>query len=129
MLDKKTTKQLKELREKLKKCWCRETVWHESDYDPDCPSYGQCYVTALLIQNIFGGNLIAGTVDGESHYWNKIPDGTEVDLTSDQFDGGDGIHPHLRREDECKQRVTNDDRKCGRYLLLRKKYYEETNRY
>jgi len=47
-------------------------------------------MTALVVQDLLGGDLILAEVhvdgikDG-NHYWNRLPDGTEVDLTGDQF--------------------------------------------
>jgi len=52
-----------------------------------------CYVVARFIQKHFGGCLMQGRVQGVSHYWNVLPDGTEIDLTSCQFPGGNGFHP------------------------------------
>ena len=46
---------------------------------------GQCAVTALVVQDFLGGELIRAFVCGESHYWNRLPDGSELDLTADQF--------------------------------------------
>ncbi len=51
----------------------------------DRASSGQCAVTALVVQDFFGGTLLRGVVCGQSHYWNRLPDGTELDLTRDQF--------------------------------------------
>jgi hypothetical protein len=39
-----------------------------------------------------GGDIVTGRVKGVQHYWNRLPDGKEVDLTSCQF-GGDGYTP------------------------------------
>lgn len=66
-------------------CWSRETSACTT-WTPAISSLGQCAVTALLIQEIFGGDLLRAIVAGESHYWNRFPDGTELDLTRDQFD-------------------------------------------
>jgi len=41
---------------------------------------------------VFTGDLLCGFVGEERHYWNRLPNGQEVDLTSDQF-GGDGCTP------------------------------------
>lgn len=73
---------IEELRELLVKCW------------KDGSSKGQCYVTALIVQDFFGGDLLRFKEYPleRSHYWNLLPDGCEVDLTSDQF-GGDGFSP------------------------------------
>jgi hypothetical protein len=57
---------------------------------PGQQTRGQCGTTALVIQDWLGGDLIIadvlidGTVVGV-HYWNRLPDGTELDLTGDQF--------------------------------------------
>jgi hypothetical protein len=110
---------LRELREKLEKCWCRETIWHKNTWNPNNPSKGQCYVTSILIQGIFDGKVFRGSVDDEEHYWNEFPDGTEIDLTSDQFDGGDGLYPHPRRS---FLKVVIPNRRNKRYLILKEKY-------
>jgi hypothetical protein len=55
-------------------------------------SRGQCGCTALTIHDLLGGELLIAEVlrtDGSRqgvHYWNLLPDGTEVDLTREQFD-------------------------------------------
>jgi hypothetical protein len=55
------------------------------------PSRGQCGSTALIIHDLLGGELLIAEVtrsDGSRqgvHYWNLLPDGTELDLTRDQF--------------------------------------------
>ncbi|MBB4764130.1 hypothetical protein ACFQFC_07920 [Amorphoplanes digitatis] len=61
-----------------------------ADWRPENPSRGQCGVTALLVQDLFGGELVLGEVlvDGVKvghHYWNRLPGGRDVDLTADQF--------------------------------------------
>lgn len=113
---------IKQLRRKLEKAWCRDTCWHKSDFNPECPSGGQCFVTAMIIQDIFGGELIQGIVqqiDGKiSHYWNKLPNGKEFDLTSDQFVEGDGIHRHPKAVKS--NRFVHPNRKSERYLLLKR---------
>lgn len=57
---------------------------------------GKCAAVALIVQAACGGDLIEGWVTFDRyagcHYWNRLPDGSEVDLTSCQF-GGDGRTP------------------------------------
>lgn len=53
---------------------------------------GFCGAMSLIVQSVFGGTLREGKVQGEKHYWNCLPDGREIDLTSSQF-GGDGLNP------------------------------------
>jgi hypothetical protein len=59
--------------------------WHAGN-----PARGQCGVTALVLNDLFGGELVLGEVHvaGERtgmHYWNRFGAGIEVDLTRDQF--------------------------------------------
>jgi hypothetical protein len=73
-----------ELVQLLQSSWSADTACGE--WSPDNPSQNQCAVTALLIQDILGGELLRCEMsDGSSHYWNRLPDGTEIDLTAEQF--------------------------------------------
>jgi hypothetical protein len=64
--------------------WCAETA--KGNWNPNNPSLNQCAITALVVQDYFGGELLRCLMtNGDSHYWNRLPDGTEVDLTEDQF--------------------------------------------
>ncbi len=69
----------------IKASWSKETSASPDKWSKDNPSLGQCAVTALVIQDLKGGDLLRGKVNGSSHYWNRLPDGPELDLTIDQF--------------------------------------------
>lgn len=90
MIDDKILK----LREDLSKIWAYETSYfsRKKYEESGIKSYGQCYVSACIVFIIFGGKLKRARIKNDTHYWNILPDGTEIDLTSDQYDG-DGIHP------------------------------------
>jgi 8-oxo-dGTP pyrophosphatase MutT (NUDIX family) len=67
-----------------------------ADWHPGNPSRGQCGPTALVVREILGGDLVHGRVTAGGkpaghHYWNRLPDGTELDLTRDQFRPGERI--------------------------------------
>ncbi|MGW1681902.1 YunG family protein [Saccharopolyspora sp. NPDC002376] len=60
--------------------------WHEGN-----PARGQCGTTALVINDLLGGDLVCGEVhvDGQwvdYHWWNRLAGGIELDLTREQFD-------------------------------------------
>jgi len=60
------------------------------------PSRDQCGMTALVVQDILGGDLILAEVHVQGaqighHYWNRLPDGSELDLTADQFRPGEQV--------------------------------------
>lgn len=81
----------------IKSAWSRSTSVDPSGWSPANPSWGQCAVTALVIQDALGGDLIRSSVRGTTHYFNLLPSGEEVDLTREQF-GGDAFlgEPEVR---------------------------------
>lgn len=72
--------------------WSRETSSDGEGWQETNKAWGQCAITALLIQDLFGGTLRrckAILPDGRSisHYFNLV-DGRVVDLTQQQFPAG-----------------------------------------
>lgn len=75
------------LRRVIKGLWSKDTCYEpqQDDWSSDNPSLGQCYVTTLIINDYFGGELVkVKSSSGASHYWNRI-NGKDVDLTREQF--------------------------------------------
>jgi len=80
-----------EIREILLDCWNPITMYPVKKMSwVRTKSRGQCYPTALLVKRVLGGKILRGLIMGEIHYWNKLPNGKQIDLTSDQY-GGNGI--------------------------------------
>ena len=82
-----------EMRGKVESVWRADTSASPGRWTPTNPSIGHCAVTALLVQDWCGGDLLRAKVDGESHYWNRLPDGSEVDITRDQFGDPEPVIP------------------------------------
>ncbi len=90
---------LDEVTAAVRAAWCRETCddGDLADWTPANPARGQCGVTALVLHDLFGGDLLLAEVlrpDGSRqgvHWWNRLPDGTEVDLTRGQFAPGEVV--------------------------------------
>jgi len=81
-----------ELQALLRAAWGPDTCYPAAseEWRPDNPARDQCGMTALVVHDLLGGDLIVGEVhvDGikvGNHYWNRLPDGTEIDLTAEQF--------------------------------------------
>ena len=72
--------------------WGADTYPPDSEHawPPDNPARGQCGVTALVLHDLLGGELMRGEVhvDGvrtDYHWWLRIGEGLEIDLTREQF--------------------------------------------
>jgi ADP-ribose pyrophosphatase YjhB (NUDIX family) len=83
----------------VRAAWC---LWTSDPVDQPGwtdanPASGQCASTALVVQDRLGGELLMADVheaDGSRqgvHYWNRLPDGTEFDLTREQFRRGEVV--------------------------------------
>lgn len=49
------------------------------------PARGQCNVTALLVNDLYGGEILKTPVPDGEHFYNRI-DGDRIDFTAEQFD-------------------------------------------
>jgi len=85
---------LTDLEQALRSSWAADTCspddLERSGWQPDNPAWGHCDITALIINDIFGGDLVVAQVHhlGEQqgfHWWNRLPSGVELDLTREQF--------------------------------------------
>ncbi|MGI5243734.1 YunG family protein [Dactylosporangium sp. CA-139066] len=110
------------LRPALRAAWGPDTCDpHDlANWRPDNPARGQCGTTALVVQDLLGGELLLGEVhvDGVKighHWWNRLPDGTTIDLTADQFHPGETVIGG-----QIRHRPPDAPRRCrGQYELLR----------
>jgi hypothetical protein len=80
--------------EALKSAWSSDssTSWSAAN-----PAKGQCSVTSLVAQDIFGGDIVTTKTQGGTHFYNVI-DGRRYDFTIGQFD----------------EQIAFDDTPCGR---------------
>ncbi|MGW8066663.1 YunG family protein [Streptomyces ziwulingensis] len=92
---------------------------------PGNPAWGHCDITALVVNDVFGGDLMVGEVHqaGEQHgfhWWNRLPSGVELDLTREQFQNGQSV--------SAARAVTRPPgrlpRRWEEYLLLRERVIE-----
>lgn len=82
----------------FREAWAADTCSPDdlarAGWQPANPAWGHCDITALVVNDIFGGDLMLGEVwaaDGERHgfhWWNRLANGVELDLTYEQFQRG-----------------------------------------
>jgi len=70
-----------DMRPLLRQAWSAgtSTLWR-----PENPALGQCGVTALLVQDLLGGEILKTRISDAWHFYNRIA-GQRQDLTDSQF--------------------------------------------
>jgi len=105
--------------------WARDTCdpVDADDWSTANPARGQCGTTALTINDLLGGELLVAEVlhaDGTRqgvHWWNRLPDGTEIDLTREQF----RCHEVIRQPRAMARPSGLPRRAAAQYLTLRRR--------
>ncbi|MFE9079198.1 hypothetical protein COE20_01200 [Bacillus cereus] len=106
----------KRIYEALIKSWSIET---SSKWTLENPANGQCGVTALVIQDIYGGKIKKTKVGEEWHFYNSI-DGGRFDFTESQF------NENLNYLDvESNQEEAFADTNEKQYSILKEKIMKE----
>lgn len=106
--------------------WCAETSSDANAWTPANPALNQCAVTACLVQDLIGGEIVwaeAQLPDGSkvSHYFNRA-EGRDVDLTREQFPEGTIVPPgapKLKGYPTTRDYVLSFPATRARYELLR----------
>jgi len=96
--------EISKLEEAIRKSWSKETSSDPEKWAYENPAWGQCAVTALLVNDYLGGDIVwaeAKLPDGKgiSHYFNRI-EGREIDLTRRQFPEGTIIPAGIEKKKE-----------------------------
>jgi len=101
-----------DLYERLRRSWSVETGSH---WRPDDPAAGQCGVTALVVHDEFGGEILKTDVNGAWHFYNLLG-GKRVDFTTSQFESPIGYDDLPSNRDEALS-----DTSAEQYQLLRER--------
>jgi len=108
--------------EAIKQAWDDKTCYPvvRAFWTPDKPELGQCAVTALVVQDKLGGEILYNSKF--DHYWNVLPNGSKLDLTRKQFDtkvAGPAIP--VKREEILETEGAKKFKTGHRYKLLKKR--------
>ncbi|MFC9945472.1 YunG family protein [Streptomyces pratensis] len=83
---------LTDIESAIRSSWDADTTTpvHRPHWNPGNPARDQCGVTALVVNDLLGGELIRGEVlvAGERvdhHWWNRLGQDLDIDLTREQF--------------------------------------------
>ena len=91
------------LRQALENSWGEDTCYppQAKQWKNKHPSFGQCAVTALVVQDYFGGKITY--CEHAHHYWIKNSAGEKIDLTAEQFGP--------------ETEICEDGTRCRQYML------------
>ena len=104
--------------------WCAETCAPRMrpDWTPENRTLGQCSITAFLMQDLYGGQVLGVPLDdGNYHCFNAV-DGCVFDLTSEQF--GEKELDYSACVEQLRAVHFAKEEKKQRYQYLRKKLFE-----
>lgn len=115
--------------ESLKNVASRDTSADPDGWTINNPLWGHCAVVALLAQDVYGGELMRGSLEEvpkyaylRSHYWNRIDD-KEIDFTKDQY--SDLSYTNLESEVRDRSSVLEHPDTVRRYMLLKSRFNKD----
>ncbi len=119
---------LNTLEKALLKSWSKETSYCPAEWSELNPSFGQCAITALIVNDYFGGDIVwaeAVLPNGQkiSHFFNMIK-GKEVDLTRSQFPEGTIVPKGIEKKKSfasTREYLMSYKNKNSRYTVLKEK--------
>ncbi len=110
--------------EALLSSWGKDTAYRKDaeNWTPQNSALGQCAITALLFNELYGGKIYSGEAEnGIVHYWNR-KHGVKYDFTRQQFSSPLQFR-HVRRwEREELLKTGNVDE---RYQTLRRRVLDK----
>lgn len=116
--------EIEQLEQIIRECWNAETCnpSQRTDWTLDKPYVGQCFPTALVIQDYCEGKLAYNRK--LRHVWNILPDGSEHDLTKNQIPEGTEITQSIILERKLLfegrfKRLASKTQLTERYELLK----------
>lgn len=117
---------LQDLMSALEASWGRDTAFDKNDWSSENPARGHCVVSSLIVQDYLGGELIGYSVKGEgideTHFVNRLTDGTIVDTTKSQYIHAVSMTPKAVNFDgfsSIREKRLSDDDTRRRYELLK----------
>ena len=124
--DKKQIEEIVELNEfekMLRTCYSIVTAYpnDREKWSIDNPTCGQCAITALIIQENFGGTIYKINInENETHYFSII-NGEIVDITREQFDVNGIKIKYEPNEIVSREKILSNSNTNERYNILKEK--------
>ena len=108
-------KDIARLKEAVAKAWSLDTA---KQWTSEIPAAGQCNVTAVVVQELVGGDILKTPIASGYHFYNRI-DGRRHDLTAVQFERAIEYDDIQSDREEALQGVTQPEVRSMRASVLR----------
>ena len=120
--------EIENLKQSLKNIWSKETCSPslKDNWNKNNSSLGQCAITSLLVNDLYGGKIMRCMTNCGSHYYNLINDKI-IDLTVEQFLGE--IPKYELGEERTREYLLSNEDTKNRYLILKSKLENKSNEY
>ena len=106
-----------DLDRELHGAWSAETARPPESWFTGNPAKNHCSVTALIVQEHFGGDILSTKTVGGTHFYNQI-DGTRWDLTISQF-----AEPIPFDDTPASREAAMSDTTPEKYYILRERLH------
>lgn len=114
----------------LPKICSADTHQSRKEWDTNNPFQGHRAVITFLAQDILGGDILWAPLEGAglsgNHFWNRLPDGSEIDFTKSQF--GENP-PNLKGEMKDRSFLFSSEDTKNKYQKLSQRYKGEVSNY
>jgi hypothetical protein len=108
-------RELTKLRKAMDEVFACDTAFGTCRVEEGYPSAGHCMLAAMVVQDLFGGEILFGQVNNVPHYWNRVGK-REIDVTGDQF--GAGTPPVRAKQGRLNGDSTIFQREPGDSLVM-----------
>ena len=111
-------------------CGSKTTSFSPQNWNKNNPLLGHCTIVALVVQDFYRGSLLRASLKDtafeymHSHYWNRLPNGKEIDLTENQFLGQ---KPRLIGKVRTRKHIISNQETLNRYHLFKSKVIKKLN--
>lgn len=109
---------IEELDNKLRQAYSAQTAHknYQANWSKDNPTYGHCMITAMIVQDFFGGDIYR--IKHEHHNYNVV-NGEIIDLTKEQYLPNIPNYSKAFKINRTKEKDT-----IRRYQILKEKVIE-----
>lgn len=118
-----------DLYDALCEVWCADTCAPRmrDDWTRENITYGQCSITAFLVQDIFGGRVFGILRPGGNYHCYNVVGDVKFDLTSEQFTKGknpEGVLDYENNPEQFREVHFSKEEKRLRYEKLKKDLFD-----